>query len=59
MDDIVLQGDMPAIEEAIKGRAECGKLHPKHYLALGVIDYWTPPPHVDATIELAKKLGKF
>jgi hypothetical protein len=58
-DVAMLQGDMAAMEEAIKARAECAKLYPKHGLALGVVDYWTPPQYFDAALAMAKKYGRF
>ena len=58
-DHIVLNGDFPAIEEQLKPRCEEAKKHPKHFCALGVIDYWTPQPVFEKLMETAKRLGKF
>lgn len=58
-DHIVLNGDFEAIEAELKARLELAKLHPKHFCALGVLDYWTPQPVFDKTLEIAKRLGRF
>jgi len=58
-DHTVLEGDMNDIEELLTPRAKLAKLHPKHCLALGVIDYWTPHSVFEKTLEMAKRLGKF
>ncbi|TAK33991.1 MAG: hypothetical protein EPO21_11055 [Chloroflexota bacterium] len=58
-DHAVLDGDFPKIEELLAPRLKEAKLHPKHFCALGVIDYWTPQPVVDKLLELAKRLGRF
>jgi len=56
---IVLDGPVSAIEEETKNLCEYGKPYPKFAIAIGVVDYWTPPPHLDAAVAAAKKYGKY
>jgi len=58
-DHAVMSGDFPTIEKLLKERVVEAKQHPKHGLKLGTIDYWTPHPVLDETIQMAKTLGKF
>ena len=58
-DHIVLNGEFDAIEAALAPRLQEAKRYPKHFCALGVIDYWTPQPYFDRLLEMAKSLGKF
>ncbi len=54
----MMEGD-PTLEEDIKGRCEVAKQHPRHMMALGVLDYWQPPEYFDKCIAWVKKYGKF
>ncbi|MBN1317800.1 MAG: hypothetical protein JXA42_20115 [Anaerolineales bacterium] len=58
-DHTVLDGNMDAIKALLAPRLEIAKRHPKHFNALGVIDYWTPFPVFDGLMEMSKKLGRF
>ena len=58
-DHAVLDGDMATVEELLIQRAKLAKLHPKHSLGLGVVDYWTPHEVLEKTIEMAKNKGRF
>jgi len=58
-DHAVLEGDFETIEKLLDERAKLAKLHPKHSLGLGVVDYWTPHEYLEKTIEMAKQKGKF
>lgn len=58
-DHKVLDGDWAAVEAALTPRLAIAKQHPKHFCALGVIDYWTPQPSFDRVLDMAKKMGKF
>ena len=58
-DKTLLDGPVSAIEEEIKERCEYGKPYPRFSIAIGMVDYWTPPSHLDAAIAAAKKYGKF
>ncbi|TAK33181.1 MAG: hypothetical protein EPO21_13625 [Chloroflexota bacterium] len=58
-DHAVLDGDFPKIEELLAPRLKEAKRYPKHFCAIGVIDYWTPQPVFEKSMELAKRLGRF
>ncbi|MFC1925276.1 uroporphyrinogen decarboxylase family protein [Chloroflexota bacterium] len=58
-DHAVLDADFATIEELLKLRCDEAKKHPKHACAIGVLDYWTPQPVFEKTMEMAKKLSKF
>lgn len=58
-DHTVLDGDMGAVEALLAPRLNIAKTYPKHMCALGVIDYWTPQPVFEQTMDLAKRLGTF
>jgi hypothetical protein len=58
-DHALLNGDMETIEALLATRAKLAKLCPKHSLAFGTIEYWTPQPVFEKAIETAKRLGKF
>jgi len=58
-DTTLLDGPVEAIEEEIKHLLELGKSYPKFCLAIGMVDYLTPPSHLDAAIAAAKKYGKY
>ena len=55
----LLNADMETIETLLGTRATLAKLHPKHSLAFGTIEYWTPLPVIEQAVETAKRLGKF
>ncbi len=54
----MIEGDW-SIEDDIKVRSAIGKQHPRHGLGIGVVDYWTPPAHIDKCLAWEKKYGKF
>ena len=58
-DHTVLDGDIGAIEAQLAPRLAIAKTYPKHFCAIGVIDYWTPQPVFEKTLDLAKRLGRF
>jgi uroporphyrinogen-III decarboxylase len=58
-DKTLLDGPMSDLEDEIKARIDYGKSHPKFAAAVGAIDYWTPPQHVDAAMAICKKYGKY
>jgi len=58
-DEILLNGPISDIEDAVKERVEMGKPHTKFAMTVGAIDYWTPPAHVDAAVAAVKKYGKY
>jgi len=58
-DHALLNSDMETIEALLATRAKLAKLHPKHSLAFGTIEYWTPLPVIEKAVETAKRLGKF
>ena len=47
------------MEAALAPRCKAAKLYPKHFQALGVLDYWTRQPVFDKLMEMAKRLGTF
>ncbi len=58
-DKTVLEGPVSAIEEEIKHLYDLGKSYSRFSLAIGMVDYWTPPSHLDAAIAAARKYGKY
>jgi hypothetical protein len=58
-DHALLNGDMATIENLLTVRAKEAKRYAKHSLAFGTIEYWTPQPVLEKSLEMAKKLGKF
>ena len=58
-DKTLLDGPMSALEEELRTRIDYGKSHPKFAAAVGTVDYWTPPQHFEAAVEICKKLGKY
>jgi uroporphyrinogen-III decarboxylase len=57
-DKTLLDGPVSAIEGEIKQLCELGKSHHGFCLGIGMVDYWTPPEHVDVAVEAAKKYGR-
>ena len=58
-DHAVLDGDFATVEDLLKVRTAEAKKHPKHFQALGVLDYWTPFEYVDKLFEMTRQLGRF
>ena len=58
-DHAVLNGDWDTIEAQLAPRLQEAKRYPKHFCAIGVLDYWTPQPYFDKVLEMAKTIGKF
>ncbi len=58
-DHIVLDGDFDAVEAELKVRVAEAKKYPKHFQALGVLDYWTPMEYVDKLFDMTKKMARF
>ncbi len=58
-DHIVLDGDFDAVEAELKVRVAEAKKYPKHFQALGVLDYWTPMEYVDKLFDMTKKMAIF
>ncbi len=60
-DKILLNGPISAIEEEVRVRCELAKSRTGSRCAAGIAtpDYFTPPAHMDAAIEAAKKFGRF
>jgi uroporphyrinogen-III decarboxylase len=55
----LLDGPVSAIEDEVKQLLESGKPYPRFSIAIGMVDYWTPPSHLDAAIAAAKKHGSY
>jgi hypothetical protein len=55
----LLDGPVSAIEDEVKQLLELGKPYPRFSIAIGMVDYWTPQPHLDAAIAAAKKHGRY
>ncbi len=58
-DKLLLDGPISELEEDIKKRIDYGKKYPKFAAAIGTVDYWTPPEHFDAAVEICKQHGKY
>ncbi|MCL5736765.1 MAG: hypothetical protein M1274_14510 [Actinobacteria bacterium] len=58
-DHIVLDGNWEAVEPALAARCKIAKQYPKHFIALGPLDYWTPPANIERLVELTKEAGRF
>ncbi len=56
---VLLDGPVSAIEEDEKKMIDIAKTHSKAFIGLGMLDYWTPQPHLDAGVAFARKYGKF
>ncbi|MBN1317894.1 MAG: hypothetical protein JXA42_20585 [Anaerolineales bacterium] len=54
-----IDGDFDGVREWLKPRCEQAKLYPKHGIGLGPLDYWTPQPYIEKTMEIAKEMGRF
>lgn len=57
--DLKLLEGHPDLEGDIKLRCELAKKHPKHGIAFGTLDYWTPWEHLDNFMAWVRKYGKF
>ncbi len=54
-----IDGDFEGVKEWLKPRCAEAKKYPKHGIALGPLDYWTPQPYIEKTMEITKEMGKF
>ncbi len=55
----LLDGPVSAIEDEVKRLLEFGKPYPRFSIAIGMVDYWTPPSNLEAAIAAAKNFGRY